>query len=155
MRRETGPSGAAVHAAFRRPPRHQEADALLVGVLLGKLGEDPSLEHHQHAVGERQDLAELGRDEQDGAAAVALGDELLVDILGRADVEAARRLLGDQERRLVREFARHDDLLQVAARERADIDALIRDADGEPADEQARPLGDRGRVDEPAAGERG
>ena len=43
-------------------------------------------------VGEREDLVELERDEQDRPALVALLDEPPVDELDRADVEAARRL---------------------------------------------------------------
>ena len=88
------------------------------------------------------------------AALVALGDEPLVDVFGRADVEAARRLLGDQHWCLVRQFARDDDLLQIAARQRPDRTALAWDADGEAADERARPLGERARNDEGAARER-
>ena len=71
-----------------------------------------------------------------------------MDGFGRADVEAARRLLGDQHWRLVRQFARNDDLLQVASRERSDGHALARDADCVAPNERARPLGDRARIDE-------
>ncbi len=71
-----------------------------------------------------------------------------MDVLGRADVEAAGRLLGDQHRRLVRQFARNDDLLQIAPRERSDGHALARDADCVAPNERARPLGHRLRIDE-------
>ena len=50
---------------------------------------------------------------------VALGDQAPVDVLDRADVEAARRLCGDQDLRVARHLAGDDDLLLVAARERA------------------------------------
>ena len=52
------------------------------------------------------------------AALVALLDEPAVDELDRADVEAARRLRGDQHPRVALDLAREDDLLLVAARER-------------------------------------
>ena len=54
------------------------------------------------------------RDEEHRSAVVALDNEPLVYVFGRADVEAARRLLGDKHRRLVRQFAGDDDLLQAA-----------------------------------------
>ena len=53
------------------------------------------------------------------AALVALGDEPAVDELDRADVEAARRLRGDQHRRVAVDLAGEHDLLLVAAGERA------------------------------------
>ena len=61
---------------------------------------------HHDPVGERDDLVELGRDDQHGHAAVAGGDDPLVDELDRADVDAAGRLGGDEQ-------------AQVAARARA------------------------------------
>ena len=45
---------------------------------------------------------ELRRDEEHRSAGVALDDEPLMDVFGRADVEAARRLLGYQHWRFVR-----------------------------------------------------
>ena len=48
-------------------------------------------------VGQLEDLVELGRHEQHGRARVALGDDLLVDELDRADVDAAGRLVGDEQ----------------------------------------------------------
>src|SRR5581483_10563268 len=65
------------------------------------------------------DLVELERDEQDRAAAVALGDEALVHVLDRADVQAARRLSGDQDLRVARDLTRDDHLLLVPAGEGA------------------------------------
>ena len=51
------------------------------------------------------------------AALVALGDQPAVDVLDRADVEAPRRLRGDQHARVAIDLAREDHLLLVAARE--------------------------------------
>ena len=85
-------------------------------LLLWEVRQDASFEHDQHAVGQPEDLAKLRRHQKNRAASVALGDELLVDMLGRADVQPSRRLLRDQRRRFVREFARNHDLLQIAAR---------------------------------------
>ena len=60
-------------------------------------------------------LVELGGDDDDGGAVVALGDDPLVDELDRADVEAARRLGHDQQLQRAGQLAGEDDLLLVAA----------------------------------------
>ena len=52
------------------------------------------------------------------AAGVALRDQAAVDELDRADVEAARRLRGDEHARVAGDLARDHDLLLVAARQR-------------------------------------
>jgi len=68
-------------------------------------------------VAEPQHLLELGRDEHDRhALARELGDELL-DLGLRPDVDAARRLVEDEEPGRRREPAREEHLLLVAARE--------------------------------------
>ena len=84
----------------------------------GELADDLALVDDEDPVGEREDLLELERDEQDRAALVALLDQAPVDELDRADVEAARRLRGDQDARVAVDLAREHDLLLVAARER-------------------------------------
>ncbi len=60
-----------------------------------------------------------GADDQDRRARVPLGDHLLVDELDRADVEAPRRLGGDEQAQRATHLAGQDHLLLVAARERA------------------------------------
>ena len=54
-----------------------------------------------------------------GRARVALRDRLAVDELDAADVEAARRLVEDEQLQGAVELARDDELLLVAARQRA------------------------------------
>ena len=97
---------------------HQEAEALLGGSGGSMLTMRPFV-HDGDAVGERADLVQLGRDEQHRRARVALGDELAVDELDGADIHAARGLRGEQHARLAADLARDDDLLLVAAGERA------------------------------------
>ena len=80
-----------------------------------------ALEDDEDPVGEREDLLQLERDEQDGPALVALLDEPAVDELDRADVEAARRLRRDQHLRVAVDLAGEDHLLLVAAREAAAV----------------------------------
>ena len=62
--------------------------------------DDLALEQDENPVGEREDLLQLERDEEHAASLVALGDQPPVDELDRADVEAARRLGGDQHARV-------------------------------------------------------
>ena len=78
--------------------------------------------HHGDPVAQLEDLVELGRDEQDGRSGVALLDRLAVDELDAADVEAARRLVEDEQLQVAVELARDDDLLLVPARQRARAD---------------------------------
>ena len=91
----------------------------LFAVRPSRIGHDLASIHDGDPVGQLQDLVELGRDEQDGGAGVALGDRLAVDELDAADVQAARRLIEDEQLQVAAELARHDDLLLVAARQRA------------------------------------
>ena len=58
--------------------------------------------------------------EQDRPPGVAVLDDPSVDELDRADVDAPRRLLDDEQRGLVGELAGDEDLLQVAAGQLAD-----------------------------------
>src|SRR3954447_18120189 len=65
--------------------RHGEPE-LRLGRARGELADDLALVDHEDAVGERQDLLQLERDELDAAPGVALLDEAAVDELDRADV---------------------------------------------------------------------
>src|SRR5581483_1084139 len=94
-------------------------------------------------------LVELERDEEDRPPLVALLDQPAVDELDRADVEAARRLRGDQHLRVAIDLAREDHLLLVAARERAGARQRTAAADVELADQPPRPL-DEPTWEEPA-----
>ncbi len=72
---------------------------VLVGVGAGELGDQPALVQHEHAVGHAQHLGQLGGDHQHGDA---LGDQLgeqPVHLGLGADVDAAGRLVDDQQRR--------------------------------------------------------
>ena len=69
---------ARVHAATSCAVRGTAACmiALLRGLGARDVGGEPALRHHQHAVAERQQLGQLGGDQQDGAAG---GGELADD----------------------------------------------------------------------------
>src|SRR6185437_1921829 len=103
---------------FLPAAEHLEPDELL-GHLAGVLADDLALVDHEDPVREREDLLELERDEQDRAALVALGHEATVEILDRSDVEASRRLRGNQDLRVAGDLPGCDDLLLVASRQPA------------------------------------
>ena len=128
-------------SVMRRPPwrlglagrpaagRHQQSDLVLVGRPAVALGDELAAVHDRDPVGHLEDLVELGRHEQHGRAGVALVDHLVVDELDAAHVQAARRLVEDEQLEVAVELARDDDLLLVAARERARVDRRRRRAD--------------------------
>jgi hypothetical protein len=70
-------------------------------------------------VGDLEQLVELFAHHQQRAAGVAQREQLAADLRRGADVDAPRRLRGDQNFRLLADFAADDELLQVAAREAA------------------------------------
>ena len=110
------------HAASLRLLAHGERqERLLGGRGRRQLADDPALAHHGDPVGEAEQLGHLGGDHQDGDAG---GGELLdqaVDLELGADVDAAGRLVQDQDARLAGEPAGEHHLLLVAARELADL----------------------------------
>ena len=102
---------------MRAAGRHEQADRVAGGVGPVELADELAAVEHADAVGEREDLVELGRHEQHGGARVAHLDDAAVDELDRADVEAARRLRDEQQLEVAGELAGDDHLLLVAARE--------------------------------------
>ena len=110
------------------------------------LAGDAAVEHHDDPVGERLDLVELDRDEQDRLAAVAQRDDLLVDELDGADVDAAGRLADQQHLGVALHLAGDDDLLLVAAGEVGGLQVAGRRADVEALDaRRGRGRGSRSR----------
>src|SRR4051812_17225386 len=90
---------------------HVHAESSLVGP--GRIGDmnDAAAVHDGDAVGERQDLGEIRRNEQDRGAALALGEKTRVNLLDRADVDSARRMRRDEELRCARKLPRDDGFL--------------------------------------------
>ena len=84
---------------------------------LGRLDDahDLAFVHDRNAIGELQNLFQLGGYEQNADAVIALIHDVLVDILDRADVQATRRMHCDQQFRLSADFTRDDHLLLIAA----------------------------------------
>ena len=91
---------------------------MLVGDVGPVLGDEPSFVEDEDPIREREDLVELERDEQDGPALVPLLDEPPVHELDRSDVQAPRRLCGDEHARVTRDLPGDHQLLLVPAGER-------------------------------------
>ena len=96
-------------------------DPFLGGLGGRDLARDPALAHHEDPVAHPQDLGQLRRDHHDR---LALGGQIVeqsVDLGLRPDIDAARRLVEDQDVGVAREPLRDDDLLLVAARQVAGL----------------------------------
>ena len=103
-------AGAADHQPpdlFRcaRPVRHDPDQA--------------AARQHGDPVADLEQLVEVGRDHERGAAARRQLPDQVADGRGRLHVEPVRRLVEDDHLRLEAQLAREQDLLHVAARERA------------------------------------
>ena len=98
-------------------PGHGGAD---VAEAIGRteLADDAAGEHHDQAVADVEELVEVGRDQQDAAAAGARLAQRAPDEGGGADVEAAGRLRRDDQARGGIDLARQDQLLGIAAGKR-------------------------------------
>ena len=60
----------------------------MLGLVTPQIGDDAAAEHHDDAVGERHDLIQLGRDDEDRSPLVTGFDDLGMDVLDRTDVDA-------------------------------------------------------------------
>ena len=90
----SGSRRSSLKRSSPRPACHQEAELFVRGVG-SDFADDVARVHHEDPVGERADLLQLQRDEQDGLAFGALLQELAVDELYSSNVHAAGRLRGD------------------------------------------------------------
>src|SRR4051794_37338824 len=81
------------------------------------LTNDKAIAHDEKAMAEAEELLQLRRDEEDRDAPPGELEKNLVDLLLRADIDAARRLVADQEARVAEEGTAEQHLLLVAARE--------------------------------------
>ena len=127
---------------------HSAPPISMPSLLVGRLRalQDPhdvASQHHGHPVSDRQDLVQLGADDEDGGTGIALLHHPLVDVLDRPHVEAAGRLRGDDQLDGPGELAGHDDLLLVAARERPGVGVDGRRPDVVVLDRDLRALRDR------------
>src|SRR5207245_1414558 len=98
----------------------------------------------------RKDLLELEGDEEDRAACIALLKQTAVHEFDRADVEATRRLRRNQHLWIAVDLPREDNLLLVAAGERACGRRRRATADVELLQQLARPRRHRAQVQKSA-----
>ena len=109
-------------------------------------GDEPPVADDRDAVAQALDLVEVVRGQEDRRAALALLGDDLVELLLHERVQAARRLVEDEQLRRVEERLDEADLLAVAAREVAE----------RPVEVGVEALGELGRPAEPAqAAQRG
>src|SRR5829696_7786862 len=97
------------HQQTQLGPRHRAAE---------EIADDAALTEHQNPVAEVHHLVEIEGDEEDAAALVTLGDELLVDELDRSHIETAGRLHGKEGVRLAMQLASDDQFLLVSSGKR-------------------------------------
>src|SRR5690606_9968260 len=123
---------SAIHRllCLRRINAHHEQANALAGRHLNRQHVDnlPRI-HDRDTIRERRNFVEFGGDQLHRRAGIAHAYELAVDEFNRADVEAARRLGGDEQAVIARELARDDRLLLVAAGKRAYRREHVRRAD--------------------------
>ena len=112
------PRGCRDHAPPRSPPPPAMIRSCVASARESSATSLP-LAHDEHAVAHAEDLGQLGGDEQDRQALRGEVRDRPVDVGLRADVDAVRRLVEDQDPRLGGKPLREHDLLLVAAREAA------------------------------------
>src|SRR5690606_4437099 len=96
---------------------HQRADLLAFGVRWQQLfmWQELAFIEYSDAVGEHDNLVEIGRDQEYSRAFIGGMAKLLVDELRGGDIKAARRVGGQNRRVRKRQRARDDELLLIAA----------------------------------------
>src|SRR6204780_3356171 len=90
-------------------------DPLLVGLAGGELLDDTALPGNQDAIGQAEDLRQIGRNHHHGDAAVGEFVDDLVEIGDRADIDAAGRLIEYHELGNLSQRPGNDDFLLIAA----------------------------------------
>ena len=103
-----------------------------------KLAGDAAFAHHHDAVAHAQDLRQLRGDHHDRLALVGERAQQLVDLGLGADVDAARRLVEEQDVAIAHQPFGDHDLLLVAAREKPHLLRRRGRADVEKPDELVR-----------------
>src|SRR5688500_7922407 len=103
-------------------------------------GREPASSHHGEPVAQAEQLGEIRADDENGAASGGLARNGVVHVGLAADVDAARRLVEQQDVRLLVEEPADRDLLLIAAGERAHGLGLRAGAHAKLADPVARTL---------------
>jgi len=85
------------------------------GLLDRQVGDQLAAVEHRDSVGQQKYFLKVGGDHQNRAPFAAHAQNLVVDVLNRADVEPAGGLVEQQEGAVEQQLAPEDDLLLVAA----------------------------------------
>ena len=112
-------SAAALTTRIASVANAASRSALSVMRAPSRSADDAPGAHDEHPMREAEHLLDLARDEQDPHALGREAREQLVERLARADVDAARRLVRDEQPGSHEQGAREQQLLLVAARQRA------------------------------------
>ena len=108
-KRATCRPGPWQRAVLKPPPRPAAAWVMAAPTASGvaspsaKLGDDPAAIHHQHPVAHAEHFRQFARDHQDGHAFASKLAHQLMDFRLGADIDAARRLVHDEDARIGRE----------------------------------------------------
>jgi hypothetical protein len=86
-----------------------------------QLAADAALAHDDYAIAHAQDFRQLGGDHHDRLALIGQAAQQLVDFGLRADVDAAGRLVEEQNIAVARQPLGDDDLLLIASRQEPDF----------------------------------
>src|ERR1700676_1124691 len=78
-------------------PAHVATDLLHIGLVRIEVGHDAPAIDHQDSVRQRKNLVDIRRDHEDGTPSVPHINKNAMDRLDRADVDALRRLLCDNQ----------------------------------------------------------
>ncbi len=127
-------SHARAPSAVRIDARRQHDDRVLVHRLARDLADDPAVAHDDDAVADADQLGHLRRDDDHRAALRRERGDEAVDLLLGADVDAARRLVDDDDARIELHHFGQQKLLLVAARHLAGEQVLVADPDVETLD---------------------
>ena len=100
---------------FNRSACHHQANCRGIGLAFGDLAHRLPVVQYQDAVAQRKQLVQVGADQQNGCASLSLFEQDLMDVSSRANIQAAGRLVGDNDWRAAAQFASEDELLLVAA----------------------------------------
>ena len=133
---------------------HQGADPLCgAGCIVDSPDEAPARDHGD-LVADLEQLVEVGRDHQRGASRAGELADRIAHRVRRAQVEPVGGLVEHDDARVERQLAREQQLLDVAARQRAGARRQARRADVVLADEIGRNALDRVALDPPEPPER-
>ena len=131
----------ALPSPFAIDARRQHDDRVLGHRLARHFADDPAVPHDDDAVTDPDQLGHLRRDDDHRAALRRERGDEPVDLLLGADVDAARRLVDDDDARIELHHFGEQEFLLVAARHLAGEQALVADADVEALDRLVERLG--------------